>query len=136
MTHLKRELPKVKQNTQAFEKSATINKEVKEAREHFENLEQQLCALETHIRAIEHGKGGFLMNHKPLLSLGIGLNLDEQLDDEYVVHSMKVTVCAFCGGKFPPAWECHLATCMHMYHSWCVVAHFSISMKCLVKVCH
>lgn len=95
-----------------------------------------MCALEAHIMAIEHGKRGFLVNHKPFLYLGIGLNLNEQLDDEYVVHFMKVTMCAFCGGKFPPTWECRLATYMHMYHSWCVVAHFSISMKCLVKGCH
>lgn len=107
-----------------FGKSTTIDKKVKQMKEHFENLEQQSCALEAHIRAIEHGKGGFLVSPKPLLSLEIGLNLDEQLDDEYVVHSMKVIMCAFCGGKFPPAWECCLATCMHMYHSWFVAALF------------
>jgi len=27
--------------------------------------------------------------------------------------------------------------CLHMYHSWCIVAHFSVSTwKCLVKDCN
>jgi len=77
--------------------------------------------------AIEHGKRGFFVNHKPFLYFGIGLNLNEQLDDEYVVHFMKVTMCAFCGGKFPPTWE--FPTYMGMSSSY-LHAHVSFLVCC------
>jgi len=43
-----------------------------------------------------------------------------------------ITSCAFCGRKFSHVWNYQLVSCLHMYHSWCIVAHFSISTKCLV----
>jgi hypothetical protein len=55
----------------------TIGKEVQQARNKFENLEWQRCALEAHNKVIEHGKGGFLLHPKPLFSLRVGLDSND-----------------------------------------------------------
>lgn len=43
--------------------------------------------------------------------------------------------CPFCGKTFDPIWDCKIASCWHVYHSWRACAHFSTSTKCLVGEC-
>jgi hypothetical protein len=113
----------------------TIGKEVQQARDKFDNLEWQCCALKAHNRVIEYGKKGFLVHPKPFFSLGVGLDSND-LSDEWPILSMIITPCAFCGRKFPLVWDYKLASCMHMYHFLCAMTHFSISINCLLKDCN
>jgi hypothetical protein len=46
---------------------------------------------------------------------------------------MIVTSCAFCGRKYLRIWDCQLVSFLHIYYYWCIVAHFYVSTKCLVK---
>jgi hypothetical protein len=80
-------------------------------------------------------KGGFIVHPRPFFTLTIGLDSND-LHEEHSIFSVTITPCAFCGRKFPPVWDCQLASYMHMYHSWCIATHFSISTKCLVKNCN
>jgi hypothetical protein len=77
-----------------LEKSLTIGKEIQQARNKFEKLEWQRCALEAHNKLIEHGKGGFLLHPKPLFSLEFGLDsndLHEKCSNFFII----ITPCAF-----------------------------------------
>jgi hypothetical protein len=92
--HLKSELSKVKLYTLALEKYLIIDKEIQQARNKFENLKWQWCALEAHNKVIKHGKGGFLFHLKPLFFLRVGLDsndLHEQCSNFFVI----IIPCAF-----------------------------------------
>jgi hypothetical protein len=90
--------------TFALENSLTMGKKVQQARDKFENLEWQQCALKPHSKVIEIGKGGFLLHPKPLFSLRVCLDSND-LHEECSIFSMIITPCAFCGRKFSPIWD-------------------------------
>ncbi len=43
--------------------------------------------------------------------------------------------CPFCGLGFAHMWVGKLASCKHMYRSWCVVMHYSSLLKCIHLGC-
>jgi hypothetical protein len=49
--------------------------------------------------------------------------------------SIEICPCPFCLRKFQPIWECKLFPCLHAYHSWCVLTHFSDSIECMAEGC-
>jgi len=59
---------------------------------------------------------------KFLFFFGGGLNSDDP-NSTWGMESMIVTSCAFCGRKFSHIWDYQLVSFLHMYHSWCIVAH-------------
>jgi hypothetical protein len=52
-----------------------------------------------------------------------------------VSNILSIFPCPFCHRSFEPFWDCKFASYKHVYHSWCVVSHFSNSSKCLLKSC-
>ncbi len=103
-----------------MEKSLIIGKEVQQAKDQFENLEWQRCALKAHNTVIEHGKGGFLLHLKPLFSLKVGLDsndLHEECSNFFVI----ITPCAFLWYEVP--------TCMGLLTSF-LHAHVSLMVCC------
>ncbi len=63
--------------TLALENSLTMGKEVQQARNKFENLESQQCALEPHNKVIETRKKGFLLHPKPFFAFRVGLDSND-----------------------------------------------------------
>jgi hypothetical protein len=43
--------------------------------------------------------------------------------------------CPFCGLGFQPLWARLIASCKHVYHSWCAFVHFNQSRKCIHNFC-
>jgi hypothetical protein len=62
------------------------------------------------------------------------LYCDYKSDNE---QSSKVHIglCPFCLRKFEPIWNCNLVPCLHCYHSWCLLTHFSESTMCIAEGC-
>jgi hypothetical protein len=49
--------------------------------------------------------------------------------------SIEICLCPFYLSKFQPIWDCKLLPCLHAYHSWYVLTHFSDSTKCMAEGC-
>jgi hypothetical protein len=43
--------------------------------------------------------------------------------------------CPYYGLRFSPVWVGKLASCKHLYHCWCALLHFNISLKCIHPTC-
>ncbi len=48
---------------------------------------------------------------------------------------LSILPCLFYQGLFEPAWDHKITFCKHTYHSWCVITHFSSSIKFLLEGC-
>ncbi len=106
----------------ALKKSLTLTKKVEHARSKFDNLQQQQIDFKTNHNVIKCGKGGVFVHPKPLFFFGGGLNSDDP-NSTWGMEFVIVTSCAFFGRKFSPVQDYQLVSCLHMYHSWCIVAH-------------
>lgn len=68
----------------------TLIEEIKQAREKFDGLEWQWCAIETHTKKIEHIKWGFNIHPKLLHYLEINLDLNDL--ESMCILSLKIMI--------------------------------------------
>jgi hypothetical protein len=50
-------------------------------------------------------------------------------------RDVSISTCPFFHRRFDLTWDYKFAFCKYVYHSQCVISHFSNPSKCLLKGC-
>jgi hypothetical protein len=87
-------------------------------------------ALQSQLRGMRAGYERPATTPSPVPAL-----YNDYRDEPVRTEIVDISACPFCLRGFDHVWDCRLASCRHAYHSWCALAHFSESTKCIYQGC-